>query len=108
MLPDLIPAVKGVINQCDLQLVTRYILTLMQLPPGSKIAPPSIVKVASHEVMENYGFCDWEVSDRLLVNPPYKLSNVGIFWKNIFTSKNIFFHFFFTVFLSLVMSFSLV
>ena len=50
VLPELIPALKGVITTCDLQLTTRYIAILLALHSGSNTGAASIVKVASCEV----------------------------------------------------------
>ena len=50
VLPELTPAIKGIITTCDLELITRCLSTLLGLYSGSAAGPSPVVKIAASEV----------------------------------------------------------
>ena len=55
VLPELTPAIKGIITTCDLELITRCLSTLLGLYSGSAAGPSPVVKVAASEVGQDRG-----------------------------------------------------
>ena len=56
VLPELMPALKGVVTTCDIQLTTRCLTTLLSLHTGAS-GTVGVVKVASCEVSDKGEGC---------------------------------------------------